>query len=123
MITKSVNGDMIWDDDVSRSEKNHGQEHFKHFPGAESVFPFLFSPTESFAAPVNPLKVAQTDPPVLPRFRNGSDEFLTPSSTPKTPSSWPPRPDPTRLGPTCVADHVVSHFVLNIINTPSDTLS
>ena len=43
-----------------------------------------------------------------PRFRNGSDAFLTPSSTPKTPSSWPPRPALTVLRQTCVAGRVMS---------------
>ena len=64
------------------------------------------------------LKAAQTDKAVRPRFRNGSEVFSTPSSSPKTPASWPPRPDSTRLGPTCVADHDVSFF----IQTPTEPL-
>ena len=77
---------------------------------------FRFSPTGSFSTPINRLKVIPSDQPVRPRFRNGSDVFLTPSSTLKTPSSWPPRPDSTGLRPTCAAGHVVSIFPLNAYN-------
>ena len=77
---------------------------------------FRFSPTGSFSTPINRLKVIPSDQPVRPRFRNGSDVFLTPSSTPKTPASWPPRPDSTGLRPTCVAGHVVSIFPRNAYN-------
>ena len=69
---------------------------------------FHFSPTWSYIWSTKSLKVAQSDHAVRPRFHNGSVMFSTPSPTPKTPSSWPPRPDSTGLGPTSVADHVVS---------------
>ena len=56
------------------------------------------------------LKGVNSDPTNRPRFHKSGDVFLTPSSTPETPASWPPRPDPTGLGPTCVAGHVVLFF-------------
>ena len=77
---------------------------------------FRSSPTGSFSTRVKPRKVAPSDKPIRPRFHNGSDVFLTPSSTLKTPSSWPPRPDSTGLRPTCVADHVASIFPRNAYN-------
>ena len=76
--------------------------------GVVSFFWVHFSPTWSYIWSTKSLKVAQSDHAIRPHFHIGSDAFLTPSSTPKTPSSWPPRPDSTGLGPTCVADHVVS---------------
>ena len=39
-------------------------------------------------------------------FRKWDRCVATPSSTPKAPSSWPPRPASTILRPTCVADRV-----------------
>ena len=76
--------------------------------GVVSCFWFHFSTTWSYAWSTKSLKVAQSDNPIRPRFQNGGDAFSTPSSTPKTPSSWPPRPDSTGLGQTCVADNVMS---------------
>ena len=74
--------------------------------GVVSFFLFDFSSTYIWSTKTP--KRAQSDHATRPCFHIGSDAFLTPSSTPKTPSSWPPRPDSTGLGPTCVADHVVS---------------
>ena len=71
----------------------------------EVKLPFHFSPTISLSTPRKSLKVGQSDPAVRPRFQNGIDAFSTPSSTPETPASWPPRPALTCLGPTCLADH------------------
>ena len=54
------------------------------------------------------------------------EDFSTPSSTPQTPASWPPRPDLTPLGPTCVAGHVVSVSALldvRPVTRPVSTLS
>ena len=81
-------------------------------------FLFHFSPTESVSTPVNPLMVGHSAMAFRPRFRNGSDALSTPSSTPITPSSWPPRPASTGLNPTCVADHVVSFSTLNANDDP-----
>ena len=75
---------------------------------------FLFSLTRSVSTSVKSLKVAHSDTAVRIRFHNGSDVFSTPSSTPQTPSSWPPRPGLTGLGPSCVADHVVPVSVPNV---------
>ena len=77
----------------------------------EVKLPFHFSPTISLSTPRKSLKVGQSDPAVRPRFQNGSDAFSTPSSTPETPASWPPRPALTCLGPACLADHSC-HLVL-----------
>ena len=63
---------------------------------------------EGFYNAHKPLKVAQSDIAVRLHFRNGSDVFSTPSSSPQTPASLPPRPALTGLGQTCVAGHVVS---------------
>ena len=41
-------------------------------------------------------------------FSSTDRSVFDPTSTPEAPSSWPPRHASTRLGPTCVADHVVS---------------
>ena len=49
----------------------------------------------------------QTNIPIRIHFNNGIDVFSTPSSTPKTPASWPPRPDSTVLRQTWVAGYVV----------------
>ena len=85
--------------------------------GWESHFRFYPSRTESFWAPIKPLKVGHSDMAFRPRFRNGSDALSTPSSTPITPSSWPPRPASTRLGQTCVAGHVGS-FIAWVSSPP-----
>ena len=73
-----------------------------------------FSLTRSVSTPVKSLKVAHSDTAVRIRFHNRGDVFSTPSSTPETPSSWPLRPGLTGLGPSCVADHVVSVSVPNV---------
>ena len=75
----------------------------------DSLSLFQFSLPKSLTCPQNSLKVGQTDIADRPRFDNGSDALSTPSSTPETQSSWPPRPASTVLRPTCVADHVVSY--------------
>ena len=62
-----------------------------------------------FVNPPISLKVVQTNRATRPRFIVGSDVFSTPSSTPETFASWPPRPDSTGLGLTWVAGNVV-HF-------------
>ena len=86
------------------------RDHDKDLPFVSrcvvSCFLFHFSPTWSFQTPIKWLKVAQTNLSVRPRFHIGSDAFSIPSSTPKTPASWHPRHDSTRLRQTCVAGHV-----------------
>ena len=79
---------------------------------------FSYSLTSSLSTPVKPPKVAHSDQVVRPRFRKGGDAFSTPSSTPLTPSSWPPRHDSTGPSPTRVADHVVSISLLHPNNDP-----
>ena len=77
----------------------------------------LFSPTKSLTTPVKSLKEAHSDVTIRSHFNNRSDAFSTPSSTPETPSSWPPRPVLTGLSPTCVANHsclVLIHFLFSI---------
>ena len=69
---------------------------------------FHFSLTFSSIDPQKSLKAAHSDTAVRPSFCNGSDVVSPPSSTQKTPASWPPIPDSRGLRPTCVADHVAS---------------
>ena len=76
------------------------------------------------------LKAVQSDDANRPRFGIGIDAFSTPSSTLEAPSSWPPRPDLTVLGQTCVAGSVVSfpagfpsismgnHLVTPVVTSP-----
>ena len=70
-----------------------------------SFLPFRFSLDNSLSAPVKSLKVARSDHAHRPSFHNGIDAFSTPSSTPETPASWPPRPALTCLSPTCLDGH------------------
>ena len=74
---------------------------------------FIFSPTNWLSTSLKSQKVGQSDTAVRPRFQNGGDVFLTLSSTPETPASWPPRPELTGLSLTLVAGHscpILIHF-------------
>ena len=82
----------------------------------------LFSLAKSFTCPQKSLKMGQSDNDNRPRFDNGSDAVSTPSSTPEAPASWPPRHPSTALGPTCVADPVLS-FPAPSPSYPSETVS
>ena len=54
-----------------------------------------------------PLNVRRSNN-AIPVFITGSISFRRPRQPHETPSSWPQRHASTRLGPTCVADRVVS---------------
>ena len=84
---------------------------------------FCLAVSFSFSNLLKSLKVGWSDHVIRPRFHNGIDAFSTPSSTPETPSSWPPRPALTGLGPTCVADHVVPVSALLDVCPLIDTLN
>ena len=109
-----------------RGSESHWASQRTHCYWYATLLSFSLSSTNAYSTPLISLKVAQTDKTIRPRFRNGIDMFSTPSSTLKTPASWPPRPALTGLSQTLVADHVLPNFnsfflfsmvVLNLFET------
>ena len=91
-------------------------QNIRRFKKYILVLRFILIP--SFATRVLSLKVTHSDKPIRPHFHNRTDAFSTPSSTPQTPASWPPRHDSTRVGQICVTGHVVSFFTPTFDRTP-----
>ena len=83
---------------------------------------FYTSPTSFFSDVKKPLKVAPSDWTNRHCFHIGIGPVLTHSSTTETPASWPPRPDSTPLGQTCVAGHVAINYVSRDCSFLSDTV-
>ena len=92
----------------SYEKPNSSCFHQYRWCGDMSFISSTFLPVILILNPSKSLKAEQSEHAVRLRFHNGTDAFSTPSSTPQTPSSWPPRPALTGLSMTCVAGRVVS---------------